>query len=204
MSQNVNIYRSLNMGTSTAAIIITEGTSAGKFYFTSSSTSGSTSVVPILFTTTLTGAGSVGGRIQFDLNINAASAGWTNAIKGNVTYGSSGKTTGLGSAVLAEMAMSAGTTSGTYAPLESEVTTATGSSCGTATSFLYMNNSGTGTTVMNGANGYLFEIGSGVTDTAGGIFETEANNDSMSMTHVLKIRISGTPYYIPLNTTKTF
>jgi hypothetical protein len=198
MSQQEKIYRSLEMGTSSVPISITAGTSAGTFYFTSSSTSGSTSVVPVLFDTTLTGTGSVGGRVQFNLNINGASAGWTNAIKGNVTYGSSGKTTGLGSA------MSAGTTSGTYAPLESEVTTATGASCGTATSFLYMNNTGTGTTVMNGANGYLFELGSGISDTAGGIFETEANSDSMSMTHVLKIRISGTAYYIPLNTSKAF
>ncbi len=67
-----------------------------------------------------------------------------------------------------------------------------------------MNNSGTGTTVMNSASGYLFELGTGITDTAGGVFETEANNDSMSMTHVLKCRISGTAYYIPLNTAKTF
>ena len=58
--------------------------------------------------------------------------------------------------------------------------------------------------VINGANGYLFEIGSGVTDTAGGIFEAETNTDSMSMTHVLKIRIAGTAYYLPLNTAKTF
>ena len=37
-------------------------------------------------------------------------------------------------------------------------------------------------------------------DTAGGVFETEANTDSVSFTHVVRCRIAGTDYYIGLNT----
>lgn len=48
--------------------------------------------------------------------------------------------------------------------------------------------------------GYLFELEA--TDTAGGIFETEAVAN-IAKTHVLKVRINSTDYYIPLNTAKT-
>jgi hypothetical protein len=193
-----------NINTSGSPLAFTAGTPAFTLYTTNASVSGSTSAEAFLVYNTQTGAGGVGGRARFYMTTNVALAGWSNALKAQVVYGATGQTTGLGSVFCAEMALSAGTTSGTYAPLESEVTSATGSSAGTATSFLYMNNSGTGTTVMNSANGYLFEIGAGVTDTTGGIFEAEVNTDSMSMTHVLKIRIAGTAYYIPLNTAKTF
>ncbi len=191
-------------GTSTLVMragAFTAGSPAYALTTTNASTSGSTSAESFLVSNTQTGVGGVGGRARFYMTTNVALGGWSNALKAEVVYGASGRTTGMGSAFCAEMAMSAGTTSGTYAPLESEVVTVTGDSCGTATSFLYMNNTGTGTTVMNSANGYLFELGSGITDTAGGIFETEAVT-SWDATHVLKIRIAGTAYYIPLNTVK--
>uniref|UniRef100_A0A6M3KE13 Uncharacterized protein n=1 Tax=viral metagenome TaxID=1070528 RepID=A0A6M3KE13_9ZZZZ len=191
---------SLTLGASA----FTAGTPMFALSTTNASTSASTSAEYFLASHIQSGTGGVGGRARFYTSITAALGGWSNALKAQVAYGSVGRTTGLGSAFCAELALSAGTTSGTYAALEAEVTSAIGASAGTATSFLYMNNSGTGTTVMNSANGYLFEIGAGVTDTAGGIFEAETNTDSMSMTHVLKIRISGTAYYIPLNTAKTF
>lgn len=170
-------------GTATVTLAgstFTAGTPAFAMTTTNASTSGSTSAEPFLVSNTQTGAAGVGGRARFYMTTNVALGGWSNALKAHVVYGASGKTTGMGSAFCAEMQMSAGTSSGTYAPLESEVVTATGSSCGTATSFLYMNNSGTGTTVMNSASGYLFEIGAGISDTAGGVFEAETNTDSMS------------------------
>ncbi len=182
----------------------TEGTPPFTLTTTNASTDGGTSAEPFLVSNTQTGIAGVGGRARFFMTTNVALGGWSNALKAEVTYGATGRTTGLGSAFVAEMTMSAGTTSGTYAPFETEVNTATGDSPGTALSFWYMNNNGTGTTVMNGPNGYLFEIGAGVTDTSGGIFEAETNTDSMSMTHVLKIRIRGAAYYIPLNTSKAF
>ncbi len=206
-SANALVFAGLakvDIGSSGTPLVLTAGTPIIEVYATCASTSASTSAQAMVFNTVMTGVAGVGGRALFSMDTNVALGGWSNALKALTTYGASGRTTGLGSAFCAELVLSAGTTQGTYAPLESELIAATGAKAGTATSFLYMN-AGTDTdSVINGAAGYLFELGSGITDTAGGIFETEANTDSMSMTHVLKIRISGTAYYIPLNTAKTF
>ncbi len=176
--------------------------SSGNLVFTSTnpSTNGSSSVEPISLETTMTGIGGVGGRFKAYMTTNVALGGWSNALKGHVVYGASGRTTGLGSAVCAELQLSAGTTSGTYAALEAELVAPASSAAGTATSFIYMNCDDTGS-VLNTSKGYLFEIGTGVTDTEGGIFETQSVT-SWDATHVLKVRISGTDYFIPLNTNK--
>ncbi len=205
MSQQVNVYRKINIGFSDSPVDLgtVVDTKAFSMYTTSASTSTGTSVEPFYFQSTMTGTSGVGGRARFHLVVSSVLGGWSNALKASVTYGASGRTTGLGSAFCAELTLSAGTSSGTYAALEAELIAPASSAAGGSTSFIYMNATDTGA-VLNTANGYLFEIGAGVTDTAGGIFETEANSDSMSMTHVLKIRIGTTAYYIPLNTAKTF
>ena len=82
-------------------------------------------------TVTMTGAGGVGGRTLFQLNADAALGSFTNALKAITVYGASGSTSGLGSAFVAEMTLSAGTSSGTYAPLEIELNAPTGASTGT-------------------------------------------------------------------------
>lgn len=190
---------SLRLGTST----FTEGSPAVTVTTTNASTNGGTSAESLVVSNTQTGIGGVGGRARFALATDVALAGWSNALKAEVIYGSNGRTDGLGSAFVAEVKLSAGTVSGTYAAIEAELVAESGAKAGTAVSFLYMN-AADAATVINGPAGYLFEIGAGVTNTAGGIFESETNTDSMSMTHVLKIRIAGTTYYIPLNTSKAF
>jgi len=196
---------SFDLGTSGSPISYTAGSPLVEIYATSSNTT-STSAEPFYLKSIMTGASGTGGRARFHLYTDVALGGWSNALKAYTEYGSSGSTIGMGSALCAEIAMSAGTTSGTYAPLESELVADSAVSSGTATSFLYGNIAGsnaTGKTTLN-TNAYLFELGAGVVDTVGGIFESETNTDSLSMTHVLKIRIGGTAYYIPLNTAKTF
>jgi len=64
-------------------------------YSTQSSADGATSYEPILFYTTLTGAGQVGGRVRAFLTANVALGAWVNALKGELTFGASGRTTGL-------------------------------------------------------------------------------------------------------------
>ncbi len=173
---------------------------------TSPSTSGGTSIRPFYMQHTMTGIGGVGGRAEFLMSTNVALGSWSNALKGIVEYGAAGRTVGLGSAIVGELSFGIACTTGTYAPLESElvanVTTSTG---GASVSFFYMNIAGTdgsGVTDLN-TNGYFFEIGAGITDQAGGIFEAEAQAD-IDATHVLKCKIDGVTYYIPLNTAKTF
>ncbi len=181
-------------------------TRAVDIYTTSASVNTGTSVRPFYFKSTMTGVGGVGGRAEFVMTTNVKLGGWSNALKGMVEYGAAGSTTGLGSAIVGELSFGVACTTGTYAPLESElVTNTTAPVSSTSTSFLYMNIDGTDATGITNLNtyGYFFEIGAGITDQAGGIFEAEAQAD-IDATHVLKCKIDGVTYYIPLNTAKTF
>jgi hypothetical protein len=57
----------------------------------------------------MTGAGGVGGRTLLQVNADAALGSFTNALKAITVYGASGSTSGLGSAFVAELTLSAGT-----------------------------------------------------------------------------------------------
>ena len=166
-------------------------------------TSGAASFEPLTFTTTMTGVGATGGRARFYMTTNAALGGWSNALKANVIYGATGSTSGMGSAFCAELQLSAGTTSGTYAPLESEVVTGSGGSTGTSTSFLYMNVADDSATFNT--NGYLFELGAGVVDTTSGLFDVATTTPtSVEFDAQLRIKVGGVNYYIPLSADTAF
>lgn len=166
----------------------------------SASTSGSSSVQPFRVETTMTGAGGVGGRGYFKLNANAVLGGWSNALKGEVVYGASGRTTGLGSAVLAEMQLSAGTTSGSYAPVEIELGLGTSASTGTRTSLMSLNVYGAGAGAYD-TSGFLFDL-NGVTAGASNVFRTglTAATINAATTAALRIKIGSTDYFIPIAT----
>ena len=160
---------------------------------TSNSTNGSTSVEPVSVSTTMTGAGGVGGRAKFLTTINAALGAWSNAVKGEVVYGASGRTTGLGSAVLAEMTLSAGTSAGTYAPLEIELNLPTGASTGTLTSMIYASVNGDDKATMD-TNGRFINL-AGVTAGAGKMWVTGSTLGTAA--GGLRCRIAGTDYWLP-------
>jgi hypothetical protein len=150
---------------------------------------------------TMTGAGGVGGRTRFQLNADAALGSFSNALKAITVYGASGKTTGLGSAVVAEMTMSAGTDAGNYAPVEVELNVPDGASLGTKTALVYAS--------VNGADASTFDT-SGVSMnvqglTAGSAGDTDAFtvpgssfDVATDISHGLKVRVGGAEYYIPL------
>jgi hypothetical protein len=169
--------------------------------YTSGSTSGSDSVEPVVVTNTMTGAGGVGGRSRFQLNANAALGGFSNAVKAITVYGASGKTTGLGSAIVAEMTMSAGTDTGTYAPVEIELNVASGDSLGTKTSMMFASLNGTGAATFDTSG--VFANVQGL--TAGSAGDTDAFNVpggsfdvTTDISHGLKVRIGGAEFYLPL------
>lgn len=188
-----------NYGTSGTPIVLTAGTPTYTLYTTCSSTSGSTSAESFYVKNTMTGAAGVGGRARFHMYTNVALGGWSNALKAYAEYGASGKTTGMGSALCAELALSAGTSSGTYAPLESEVVVGASGSLGTSTSFLYMNCDTTGEAAFN-AGGYLFELGANISSATGEMFSTD---DAAAATHSLKIKINGTDYWLMVSDSVT-
>jgi hypothetical protein len=167
---------------------------------TSSSTSGSTSVEPFVLNTTMTGVGGVGGRARFELDTNVALGDWANALKAQTEFGASGSVTGLGSAFVAELTLSAGTTSGTYAPLELELNLGTGAATGTRTSFVYGSVNGASAGVFNN-QGYILNLqGLVAGETRAFRNGLTAATVNAATTAALRVRIGGADYFIPLAT----
>jgi hypothetical protein len=161
---------------------------------TSNSTNGSTSVEPFVSVSTMTGAGGVGGRARFELDVEASLGGWSNALKAISVYGASGKTTGLGSAFVAELTLSAGTTTGTYAPLELELNLGSGAKTGTATSLIYASVNGADKATFD-TNGFFFNL-AGVTAGAGKVWVTGTTLGTAA--GGLRVNIAGTNYWLPV------
>jgi len=147
-------------------------------------------------TVTMTGAGGVGGRTLFKLNADAALGSFTNALKAEVVYGASGRTSGLGSAFVAEMTLSAGTSSGTYAPLELELNAPASASTGTMTSFIYASAQGANVAAVDD-NAVFFNL-QGVTAGAGHM--VVAGSTLGTAYGGLRVRVGNTNYYMPLYT----
>jgi hypothetical protein len=167
---------------------------------TNTSTGSSTYEVSVT-DVTMTGAGGVGGRTRFQLNADAALGSFSNALKAQVVYGTAGKTTGLGSAFVAEMTMSAGTDAGNYAPVEIELNVPDGASLGTKTTLMYAS--------VNGADASTFDT-SGVAINVQGLTPGSAGDTDAftvpgvsfdvteDISHGLKVRIGAAEYYLPL------
>jgi hypothetical protein len=146
----------------------------------------------------MTGAGGVGGRTLFQLNADAALGSFTNALKANVVYGATGSTSGLGSAFVAELTLSAGTTVGNYAPLELELNAPASASTGTRTSFIYASTQGANVAAVDD-NAVFFNL-QGVTAGSGHIFQTGTTLGSAGAT--IKVRVGNTNFFLPLYATQ--
>jgi hypothetical protein len=151
----------------------------------------------------MTGAGGVGGRSKFLTTINAVLGSFSNALKGEVTYGATGRTAGLGSAIVAEMTLSAGTSVGTYAPVEIELNLGTNAVTGTATSLIYASVNGAAKTTFD-SNGAILSL-AGVTAGAGAAvaspgatFAATATGTALGGANLrgLKVLVGGVEYYL--------
>lgn len=213
-STELNYLDIASLGTgavSKAVVLSSTGTYTGptvstsKFTWsvTSTSTDAGTSVEPLVHATTMTGIGGVGGRAKFSMDTDVALGGWSNALKGQVTYGAAGKTTGLGSAIVAEMTLSAGTVDGTYAPVEIELNMGAAGSTGTATSLIYASVNDAAKTVFDD-NGYLLNL-AGVTAGTSKMFMNVGTATALAdFTKGLRIKVAGVDYVIPLITAAEF
>ena len=143
---------------------------------------------------TMTGAGGVGGRTLFQLNADAALGSFTNALKANVVYGATGSTSGLGSAFVAELTLSAGTTSGTYAPVEIELNAPASASTGTRTSFIYASTQGANVAAVD-TNGVFLNL-QGLTAGAGKMLV--AGTTLGTAYGGLRVRVGSANYWVPL------
>jgi hypothetical protein len=152
---------------------------------------------------TMTGAGGVGGRTLFKLNADAALGSFTNALKAEVVYGASGSTSGLGSAFVAEMTLSAGTSAGTYAPVEIELNAASTASTGTLTSLIHASVNGTGADSVVNANGVLLNLVGMTAGSAGDTDMVTAPGGDFAATDLtsgigIKVKVGASFFYIPL------
>jgi hypothetical protein len=169
---------------------------------TTTNTATSGTYQPLVVSTTMSGAGADGGRAKFDMTTNVALGSFSNALKAEVTYGASGRTTGLGSAFVAEMTLSAGTSSGTYAPVEIELNAGSGASTGTATSLIYASVNGAGAATVD-TNGYLLNL-AGVTVAGAKLAATGTITNVNEITHGLRVKIAGSDYYLLAATAANF
>jgi hypothetical protein len=175
-------------------------TSGNTITTTNAATSGT--YQPLVVSTTMSGAGADGGRAKFDMTTNVALGSFSNALKAEVTYGASGRTTGLGSAFVAEMTLSAGTSSGTYAPVEIELNLGTSASTGTASSLIFASINGDGKATMD-TNGYLLNL-AGVTVAGAKLAATGTITNVNEITHGLRVKIAGSDYYLLAATAANF
>ena len=160
----------------------------------SNSSTGSATFNASTTSVTMTGVGGTGGRTLFEMDTNVALGGFSNALKAEVTYGASGRTTGLGSAFVAEMTLSAGTSAGTYSPVEIELNLDTGASTGTTSSLVFASVNGAGKAAMDD-NGYLLNL-AGVTAGTSKLFANNGNIALAEITYGLKVKIAGADYYL--------
>jgi hypothetical protein len=158
-------------------------TSTGSSTFNASTTS-----------VTMTGVGGTGGRTLFEMDTNVALGSFSNALKAQVTYGAAGRTTGLGSAFVAELTLSAGTTSGTYAPVEIELNAPASASTGTRTSFIYASTQGANVAAVD-TNGVFLNL-QGLTAGAGKMLV--AGSTLGTAYGGLRVRVGGANYWVPL------
>ncbi len=167
----------------------------------SDSTSGSSSVEPLVLNSTMSGAGGVGGRFKSKLTATAALGGWANAIKGETDF-TDGSVTGLGSAVLAEMTLSSNTSSGTYAPVEIELNMPSSASTGTTSSLIYGSVNGDDKATFD-TSGYLLNL-AGVTEGDSKLFNAHTLGNINEVTHGLKVKVAGSDYYILMAQSSNF
>lgn len=163
----------------------------------STSTNGSVSQAPVQIDHTMTGVGAVGGRAEFNTTFNGVglAGGWTNALKGNFTFGASATGgTGLHSAVCAEMTVPNTTVGGGFfSPLEIELNIPA-SHVPQDKQLTMMTMSPNTTPATFDTYGTVMAL-QGVTVGAGKVFDTCTAG---AASHALRISIAGTYYYIML------
>lgn len=160
----------------------------------SESTTGGTNILPLYVNATMSGSGGVGRAIEGKLTVSGSLGGWGNAIKGYTDCTSATGTTGLLSAMCAELKLPSATlTTGMYAVLElnwvgQTNTNTQGVLQGVHTSLIYANVGG-GVATDFDSNGYILEIEG-----------MSAGSGNALYNGTLRIAIDDTAYYLPMST----
>lgn len=159
-AQVANFLGAVNIATSGSKLDYAEGTPCFTLYATNDGTDGATNAEPFFVSSTLTGAGQVGGRSKFLMTHNVTLGGWANALKAQVDCNTNGGASGLLSGICSEVNFPASASKGNTQVMELEaVFPASGFTTSAAhyTSFIGCNMSGTTCTQFD-SYGLLFDI----------------------------------------------
>ena len=181
------------IGDSTTAITLaTYAQRAISIYTTSASTDGSNTVLPVYIDATMSATGGVGRAFEAKLTVSGKLGGWGNAIKGYIDLTGGTGSSGLLSAICAEMKMSASTTQGTFGVLELELV------CPTS----WIAHSGIGTN----CNSFIYAQVSGATkgefDNHGFFFNIQGLTSATThllYNNTLKMAVGSTTWYLPMS-----
>lgn len=193
----VDVLQDVTAGTSSPSKALVLDSAESLVWATTDSTASET--VTLSIQDTRTGAGATGWTHKSELVSNVQLGSYSNAMYGLVTFGASGSVTGLSAGICGEVELSAGTTAGTYAAIEAELTANAAVSTGTDTAFIYGNiagSNGTGKTTIN-TNAHLMVLGTGVVDTTSGLWDA-ISSQAVTASGRLRIKIGATLYYIPV------
>jgi len=188
----------INIGDSTTAWTSLYTDKAISIYSTCASTNGSTSFEPVYISTVMTGVGQVGGRVRVNMETNVTLGGWANAFKALVDWKTTGKVTGLGSAICAEMVMQGGATGsgGTYGVVEIELVCPASWSGDVPVSFIYAQVSGD-TKGNFDDNGFLINL-VGVSSGAAHVFYDKGSAITGDIVGWLRVKTPSGTQYLPL------
>jgi len=188
---------------STAAISISTTSAANDdyaLYIATTCADGTGDTVPVLISSTMTTAGSVGQALKVNQSVATVALGsYVNAIYGLLTLGTTGSVSGLGAPICAEIVFNTGTVggSGTLAGVEIEFTTGAATTMSGTVSALWIQTSGATTAVIDD-NGYFARF-TGFAAGAAHMWQT-GNTLPAVVGGSIRIMVGATEYFIPVYT----
>jgi|TARA_R110000868_G_scaffold410205_2_gene697603 hypothetical protein len=165
-----------------------------------SAATGSVDAVAISATETITGTGGVGFSVKGAQSVNVVAGAYLSALYGILTFGSSGRVTGLAAGATAEIVLSAATTAGTYAALDLEIGMPTGAvTAGTGTSFMYLSSYGADKATFD-TTGNLFTL-AGIAKGTGKLLQDTTSGATIRPVQALRVITPDGVRYLPLYST---
>lgn len=185
--------------TGTVTSTATQSMTGAQTVAVSNSSTGSSDAAAVSTTITMTGAGGVGWGTKSAMSANVALGAYANGLYGYLSFGASGKVTGLGSGTVGEIVMSAGCVDGTYAAFEAEIGMPADAVTGTNTSFFYLSTYGADAATFD-TSGTLFNL-AGVTKGSGKFLQDTTSGATIRPVQVIKVLTPDGTRYLPLYST---
>ena len=161
---------------------------------------GSVDATGLSVSETISGIGGVGFSVKASEAVNVVAGAYLTALYGYLSFGASGRVTGLAAGATAEIVMSAGTTAGTYAALDLEIGMPSGAvTAGAGTSFMYLSSYGADKATFD-TTGNLFTL-AGVAKGSGKLLADVTSGPTAQPVQTLRVITPDGVRYIGLYST---